>query len=96
MAAMRVGAAPEGRLPEPVLDRARKASLAAALGVEATSAWAASFAVSPLVFIVDKAIVSNASGRQRLFTCVKNELVGLITAPHLLLGNPGFRWIWTV
>ena len=64
--------------------------------VELVSAACASFAVSPLVYIIDKSIVSNASGRQKLLACVVNELGRLARHPAGIAKELGFRWIWTV
>jgi hypothetical protein len=72
------------------------APLSAVLTAEMLSAVLASLSVSPLVYIIDRSIVSNMSGRQKLVACVLAELGKLVTRPDKVLTSVGFRWIWTV
>lgn len=81
---------------EPQSDLSTTAPLPLKLAAEFFAAFGASFAVSPLVYIVDRSIVSNMSGRQKLLDCVVQELKVLVTRPGKLLGSVGFRWIWGV
>eukprot|EP00898_Chlorokybus_atmophyticus_P000191 jgi/Chlat1/1172/Chrsp113S01638 len=57
------------------------------------SAAAASFAVSPFIAIVDKSIVSNASGRQALWPALVTGAKDACLRPHKFLRRPEFWWI---
>jgi len=64
--------------------------------VDIVSACAASLFVSPWVCIVDKSIISNASGRQALWPCMKENFAMVARTPHKFLALPEFRLIWGV
>ncbi|KAI9024666.1 hypothetical protein DFJ74DRAFT_665761 [Hyaloraphidium curvatum] len=70
--------------------------LAAVVGVELGAAITASAAMSPVVYVIDKAVVSNASGRMKLLECLRTEIAQLLTRPGIFFRSHGFRWIWTV
>lgn len=57
------------------------------------AAIVASAAASPLIAIVDKAITSNASGREPLWSCMKSGLRMLVKEPATFLRQPSFKWI---
>jgi len=65
-------------------------------GISIGCGLVAGFAVAPLVTIVDKAIVSNASGLEPLVPCLYRETVSLFTNPLRFLRQPAFRWMWFV
>lgn len=70
--------------------------LAARLAVEALAAIASAFSVAPAISIVDKAIVSNASGLEPLVPSVINSVKGLIKNPVQFFRQPAFLLIWGV
>jgi hypothetical protein len=61
--------------------------------VETGAAISTAFCIAPAVAIVDKAIVSNASGRQAMLPCVASELKLLMTNPLQFLKQPNFLFI---
>lgn len=67
------------------------------LGLEAamyvTSGVTAALLSAPFISIVDKAITSNASGREPLWTCMGNGFRSLVTQPRTFLRQPSFIWI---
>ena len=64
--------------------------------VETGAAILTALSIAPVVAIVDKAIVSNASGRQALLPCVVSEFKVLMSSPLLFLKQPNFLLIWGV
>lgn len=70
--------------------------LHARLAVEAFCATASAFLVAPAVSIIDKAIVSNASGRERLVPCLFSGIKELVKSPIQFLKQPSFLLIWGV
>lgn len=76
--------------PEPW---ARRVSLPTLVLSESAAAVVAMLTVVPAVTIVDQSIFSNASGREPMFTCMKNELRRLLTNPRQFAAQPAFRWI---
>jgi len=62
--------------------------------IAATSAGVvAALVSSPFITIVDKAITSNASGREPMWTCMANGFKSLFTNPRYFFSQPSFRWI---
>lgn len=66
------------------------------LGVEWIAAISSAFLVAPAISIIDKAIVSNASGKEKLVPCIVNGLKTLINRPITFLRQPAFLMIWGV
>lgn len=64
--------------------------------VEALSGIASALTVAPAVSIVDKAIVSNASGRQALVPSIFEGVKTLFTRPAFFFKQPSFLLIWGV
>jgi hypothetical protein len=64
--------------------------------VEWTAAMLSALSVSPAIVIVDRAIVSNASGLQPLLPCVISGVKNLFTKPMHFLRQPSFLVIWGV
>lgn len=60
------------------------------------AAASASFFVAPMVSAVDKALVENASGKERLVTSFFKSLGECIKHPIQYVKAPQFRWIWFV
>lgn len=66
------------------------------LGVEWLAATLSAFTVAPAISIVDKAIVSNTSGKEKLIPCLVNGFKTLVTKPIHFLKQPAFLMIWGV
>lgn len=64
--------------------------------VEALSGIISALTVAPAVSIVDKAIVSNASGRQALVPSLFEGVKTLFTRPVFFFRQPSFLLIWGV
>ncbi|ORX91567.1 hypothetical protein K493DRAFT_317179 [Basidiobolus meristosporus CBS 931.73] len=61
-----------------------------------SSALVSSAFVAPLVAIIDKSVVSNASGRQSLSDGLRAGLKDLFTAPHKFVKQPTFMIMFAV
>jgi hypothetical protein len=66
------------------------------LGFESFSAIFSALSVAPVISIVDKAIVSNASGLEPLIPCFINGFKSLFLNPLTFLKQPSFLLIWGV
>lgn len=66
------------------------------LSLESAIAIFSAATIAPAVSIVDKAIVSNASGVEPLVPCLLNGLKSLFTTPIHFLKQPAFLLIWGV
>lgn len=77
-------------------NREDKSPLLMRLGVEWTAAILSAFTVAPAISIVDKAIVSNASGKEKLASCLINGIKTFATKPVYFLRQPAFLMIWGV
>ncbi|KAI1345089.1 hypothetical protein F5Y15DRAFT_364837 [Xylariaceae sp. FL0016] len=55
------------------------------LGADLTSAACAASMVAPLISIIDRSIMENASGRQTLAQSLKSSFAHLVTRPHTML-----------
>ncbi|KAJ1435077.1 hypothetical protein B484DRAFT_446311 [Ochromonadaceae sp. CCMP2298] len=64
--------------------------------IEASAATISAFTVAPAISIVDKAIVSNASGLEPLVPSLINGCKSLVTNPIYFLKQPSFLFIWGV
>jgi hypothetical protein len=56
----------------------------------------AAFLSAPLITIVDKAITSNASGREPMWTCMVATFNKLVKTPKVFFRKPSFLWITVV
>ena len=63
------------------------------VAVESAAAFASAFSVAPAISIVDKAIVSNASGLEPLVPCLINGLKTFFTKPIYFCKQPSFLFI---
>jgi hypothetical protein len=77
-------------------DGVDRSPLAMRMGVESLAAIVSAVCVSPAVSIVDKAIVSNASGREALLPCLINGVKAFLSNPIYFLKQPSFLLIWGV
>jgi hypothetical protein len=66
------------------------------MAVEAMAATVSAFTVAPAISIVDKAIVSNASGLEPLVPALINGVKSLFTNPVYFFRQPSFLFIWGV
>ncbi len=62
-------------------------------GTSVLSGVLAAVASAPVISIVDKAITSNASGREPLWTCMGNGFKKLFKEPAHFFRQPSFVWI---
>jgi len=73
-----------------------KAPLIYRLGFESFAAIISTLTVAPAISIVDKAIVSNASGLEPLVPCLINGIKTMVTKPLYFVKQPSFLFIWGV
>eukprot|EP01102_Stenamoeba_stenopodia_P002245 TRINITY_DN1202_c0_g1_i1.p1 TRINITY_DN1202_c0_g1~~TRINITY_DN1202_c0_g1_i1.p1 ORF type:complete len:278 (-),score=67.89 TRINITY_DN1202_c0_g1_i1:89-922(-) len=66
------------------------------IGMEAAVAVTAAGFVSPFITIIDKSIIANASGRQKLLDGLKTGFTTLFTRPGYFAKQPAFLLIWGV
>lgn len=66
------------------------------LGVEWLAGIVSAFTVAPAIAIVDKAIVSNVSGKEKLIPCLINGIKTLFNKPIYFFKQPAFLMIWGV
>lgn len=64
--------------------------------VEASAATLSALTVAPAISIVDKAIVSNASGLEPLIPCLLNGIKTMFARPVYFFKQPSFLFIWGV
>ena len=77
-------------------DRKGRAPLSYRLLLEAFAAVISTLTVAPAISIVDKAIVSNASGLEPLLPCLLNGIKTMLTKPLYFVRQPSFLFIWGV
>lgn len=77
-------------------DQIDKSPVSFRLLVESSAATISALSVAPAISIVDKAIVSNASGREKLLPCIINGVKSLFLQPGYFLRQPSFLFIWGV
>ena len=82
--------------PTPPTVDTLKLSLPGLLTAEVLAAVSASALASPLISIIDKSIIANASGRQPLWAGVREGLHTLATRPWYFARQPQFVLIWIV
>ncbi|CAD7925333.1 unnamed protein product [Amoebophrya sp. A120] len=66
------------------------------LGNDVAAAALATLALSPFVCVIDKSIISNASGRQSLGSCLSENFRLLFTRPHRFALLPEYHLIYGV
>ena len=52
--------------------------------------------VAPFISIIDQSIFSNASGKEPMTQCLKNNFRKLIFQPSAIFSSKSFKWIWLV
>ncbi|KAJ4360430.1 uncharacterized protein N0V89_000992 [Didymosphaeria variabile] len=70
--------------------------LGSRVGVDALSAGAAGVLVAPIITMIDKGIIENASGRNTLGESLKNSAWELLLKPHRFLGSKPFVLIFSL
>jgi hypothetical protein len=94
-----------GSLPTPSITAKRAApeeparpwnthKLGLRVGVDALAAGAAGVLVAPVITMIDKGIIENASGRNTLGESLKNSARELMLKPHRFLGSKPFALIF--
>ncbi|GAM88229.1 hypothetical protein ANO11243_062600 [Dothideomycetidae sp. 11243] len=63
------------------------------LGADASAALSAGALVAPLITMIDRAIIENASGRNALVPSLKKSALSLLTRPHRFLTSKPFLLI---
>ncbi|KAF2798134.1 hypothetical protein K505DRAFT_234009 [Melanomma pulvis-pyrius CBS 109.77] len=64
------------------------------IGADALAASAAGVLVAPIITMIDKGIIENASGRNTLGDSLKSSLKELVSRPHRFLGSKPFALIY--
>jgi hypothetical protein len=66
------------------------------IGADALSAASAGTLVAPIITMIDKGIIENASGRATLSQSLKSSALQLLTRPHTFLGSKPFVLIFSL
>nr|POE54584.1 putative membrane protein [Quercus suber] len=66
------------------------------LGVDVISAATAGGLVAPVITVIDKAIIENASGRQPMMASIRTSLQTLLLSPHRFIGSRPFALIFAL
>jgi len=66
------------------------------IGVDALSAGSAGILVAPIITMIDKGIIENASGRNSLGESLKKSAIELLAKPHRFLGSKPFVLIFSL
>ncbi len=64
------------------------------VGFDILAAGAAGILVAPIITMIDKGIIENASGRNTLGVSLKKSLMELLTTPHRFAGSRPFALIF--
>ncbi|KAH6685950.1 hypothetical protein F5X68DRAFT_17778 [Plectosphaerella plurivora] len=76
---------PSPRLPEPAEKTWNTKNLGLRLGADALSAACAGTMVAPIVTMIDRSIMENASGRDTLLNSIKSSIRTLVTRPQTFI-----------
>lgn len=71
-------------------------NLGSRLAVDALSAAAAGGLVAPVITVIDKAIIENASGRRAMMPSIRASLRALLFTPHRFLASKPFALIFAL
>lgn len=84
-----------GRAAQPDVEkRWNTEKLGLRMGVDALSAGAAGALVAPVITMIDKGIIENASGRRSLRESLKESAKELLSRPHRFVGSKPFALIF--
>jgi len=64
------------------------------IGADVIAAGSASVLVAPVITMIDKGIIENASGRNTLGESLKGSLRELVSRPHQFVGSKPFALIY--
>lgn len=78
------------------MDNENRAPQPMRYGVEWAAAILSGFSVAPVVSILDKAIVSNASGKEKLLPSIKSGVKSFFKRPVSFFRQPAFLLVWGV
>ncbi|KAJ3405394.1 hypothetical protein CcCBS67573_g00570 [Chytriomyces confervae] len=81
---------------EPQRQRSKLSELGLGLSIDCVAALATSAAVSPFVAIIDRSIISNASGRMPLMAGLADGFRTLATRPSVLARQPSVLAVFSV
>ena len=90
---------PAMRTPTTSTDTPREwntSKLGLRIGVDALSAGAAGVLVAPIITMIDKGIIENASGRNTLGASLKKSAVELLAKPHRFVASKPFVLIFSL
>nr|OQO21059.1 hypothetical protein B0A51_11466 [Rachicladosporium sp. CCFEE 5018] len=87
---------PKPKLPGVKTDGWNTANLGKRLGVDALSAATAGGLVAPLICMIDKGIIENASGKRSISASLLASATTLFTRPHRFLTSKPFLLIFAV
>ncbi|RIA83979.1 hypothetical protein C1645_800154 [Glomus cerebriforme] len=79
-----------------MVDTKNKDLFAKKLGIDLIAAASAAFSVAPFITIVDRSIIENTSGRNKLGAALKSGFVNLLTKPHRFIRAPSFLLVFGV
>jgi hypothetical protein len=66
------------------------------IGVDALSAGSAGILVAPIITMIDRGIIENASGRNTLGTSLRNSAMEFLSRPHRFIGSRPFGLIFAL
>lgn len=78
----------------PSLNSIPSLSLPSRFGVDLVAAGTASLLVSPIICIIDKGIIENASGKRKLVESMRYTFGELVRRPHRFVAGRPFRLIY--
>jgi hypothetical protein len=90
---------PSMRTPTTPKDTPREwntAKLGMRVGADMVSAGAAGILVAPIITMIDKGIIENASGRNTLGESLKQSAMQVVTKPHRFLASKPFALIFSL
>ncbi|KAF2714278.1 hypothetical protein K504DRAFT_369954 [Pleomassaria siparia CBS 279.74] len=88
---------PKPSVPQDIDARSWNTSkLGLRIGADALAASAAGVLVAPIIMMIDKGIIENASGRNTLGESLRGSLKELMSRPHGFLRSKPFALIWTL
>ena len=88
---------PTSNPPPPVVQPARAwntSNLGLRVGFDMLSAGAAGVLVAPIITMIDKGIIENASGRNTLGVSLQKSALELVRSPHRFIGSRPFALIF--
>lgn len=78
------------------MDKENHAPLSLRYGVECMAAIISGFVVAPAISIIDRAIVTNVSGKEKLLSSIKSSVKSMVKRPVRFFRQPAFLLVWGV